>query len=296
MTKKVFLLATVLLVSGLTGFARPELLVVSGGGPSRPAVVRLDAQTGTILERVAASQESVRGVAVDAAGEVLVSGNTLGAGEITKLGFGAPGVAHPAFTLPGNLKIGPDGHIYVLSAAAFNGAFRGQVLKFDGRNGALLGGFAGPEESGSTWTDLAFGPDGLLYVADQTLGIMRFEPETGEFLGVFVPGGRSGPQSASALAFGPDGHLYVADRDASSVMRFDGQTGRFIDDFISSQSGGLKGPASLVFGDNQQLFVASAENHSILRYNSKTGAFTGTVVSANPQLQTPTRLVFASLP
>lgn len=296
MTKKVFLLVSVLLASNVASFARPQLLVVANGGSSRPGVVRVDAQNGNVLERFAASQENVRGVAVDADGAVLVSGNTLGAGEISRLGNDGSKLAHPGFTMPGNLKIGPNGQIFVLSAANNAGTFRGQVLRFDSVTGALLGGFVGPEEAGGTWTDLAFGPDGLLYITDQTLGVMRFNPESGEFLGAFVPGGRSGPQSAMALAFGPDGHLYVADRDTSSIMRFDGQTGRFIDHFVSSQSGGLKGPMSLVFGENQQLYVTSSENNSILRYNARTGAFTGVVVAGDPALRYPTKLIYASLP
>jgi DNA-binding beta-propeller fold protein YncE len=298
MRRKIFLLASVLLISGTTLLAGPELLVISSGGASRPAVVRVDAQTGNILQRYAAEQENVGGVAVDAAGEIFLSGNTLGLGEIARVGapVATPALSHPAFTMLGNLKIGPAGDIYVISAASFNGAYRGQVLKFDRRTGALAGGFVGSENTGTTWTDLAFGPDGMLYVSDQTLGIMRFNPATGEFLGVFVSAGPDGPRAASALAFGPDGNLYVADRDASSVLRFNGQTGRFMDNFISSQTGGLKGPASLAFGSNHQLYVSSSENHSVLRYDGQTGAFIGKVLSDNPNLPNPTRLVFASLP
>jgi DNA-binding beta-propeller fold protein YncE len=298
MRHKFLLLGSVLLLSGTTLLVRPELLVVSSGGPSRPAVVRLDAQTGTILQRYAADQENVRGVAVDAAGEILVSGNSLGSGEIGRVGapVATPVLSHPAFTMPGNLKIGPGGDIYVISAGVSHDGYRGQVLRFGSQSRALEGGFVGDESTGTTWTDLAFGPDGMLYVSDQTLGVMRFDPVTGEFLGVFVPGGPGGPRSASAIAFGPDGNLYVADRDDSSVLRFDGKTGQFMDNFIPSQTGGLKGPASLAFGSNHQLYVSSSENHSILRYDGRTGAFTGKVLSDNPNLQNPTRLVFASLP
>jgi sugar lactone lactonase YvrE len=298
MTKKIFLLGSFLLACGIPLLARPELLIITSGGPTRPEVVRLDAQTGGIIQRYAAEQENVLGVAVDAAGEIFVSGNTLGSGEIARLGAtdAAPAFSHPAFTMPGNLKVGPDGDLYVLSAVSLNGTYRGQVLRFGKQTGELGGGFVGPENTGGIWTDLAFGPDGMLYISDQALGVLKFNPATGEFLGVFVPSGPGGPRAASALAFGPDGNLYVADRERDSVQRFHGPTGQYMDDFILPQTGGLKQPVSLAFGASHQLYLSSSENHSILRYDARTGAFTGTVLAEHPLLQNPTRLVFASLP
>lgn len=59
-------------------------------------------------------------------------------------------------------------------------------------------------------SDLAFGPDGALYVSNASKGtVARFDARSGTFLGVYV---RLPPRSAPVgLAFTPDGRLFLGD-------------------------------------------------------------------------------------
>ena len=175
--------------------AGPELIVIGNNGPGRPLILRVDAQTGTVLKRYEAAHEGLQGVAVDGKGEVLLSANTLGNGEITRLldPKSAPAMVHPTLTMPGSLRVGPDGNVYVISTSGENGVQTARILRFDSSTGKFLGGFYGNSDTGNAWTDLAFGPDGTLFVTDHHLGVMRFNAQTGDFLGVFVPAGPGGP-------------------------------------------------------------------------------------------------------
>ena len=300
MKRKIFLFAGVIISSvcvSSISFAGPELIVIGNNGPSRPQALRVDAATGAVLKRYSVPHEGLQGIAVDARGELLLSANTLGYGEITRLldPANAPAMTHPALTMPGNLKVAPGGDVYVISTSGATGEQQARILRFEGATGKFLGGFYGNEESGNAWTDLAFGSDGGLFVTDHRLGVMHFNPQTGEFLGVFVAAGPGGPRTASALAFGPDGNLYVTDRDADTVLRFDGKTGRPIDAFVKPESGGLKGPVSLAFDSAGHLYVSSSVTHSVLRFDGQTGAFAGTVLGGDT-LQSPSKLAFASVP
>ncbi|HTG45562.1 MAG TPA: hypothetical protein VK633_13630 [Verrucomicrobiae bacterium] len=300
MKQKTFLITGLVFTvacSALTVLAAPELIVIGNNGPGRPVIMRLDGQTGAVLKRYEAPHEGLQGIAVDGKGEVLVSANTLGYGQITRLlaPDSTSAMVHPALTMPGSLRVGPGGDVYVISTSGDTGEQQARILRFEGSTGKFLGGFYGNSDTGNTWTDLAFGLDGTLFVTDQRLGVMHFNAQTGDFLGVFVPAGPGGPGTASALAVGPDGHLYVADRDANSILRFDGKTGKPIDTFVKAQSGGLKEPVSIAFDSAGQLYVSSSIGHSILRFDGKTGAFSGSVLSGET-LRSPSKLIFASVP
>ena len=72
--------------------------------------------------------------------------------------------------------------------------------------------------------DLAWGPDGNLYVANYNDDqILRFDA-AGNFIDVFGTDGgiMNGP---SSLAWSPDGDLYVASYDNDKIVRFDGNDG-----------------------------------------------------------------------
>lgn len=79
--------------------------------------------------------------------------------------------------------------------------------------------------------DLAFGPDGTLYVATGAVGapgsVKRFEGASGRFLGDLVaiaPGQPGALARASALVW-YEGDLLVVSCDDSKVLRYDGTTG-----------------------------------------------------------------------
>jgi sugar lactone lactonase YvrE len=122
---------------------------------------------------------------------------------------------------PDDLTFGPDGNLYVSVGGASGLSLLDPTYPTDS---AVLrfgptGDFLGIAATGNGLTrpyGNAFGPDGSLYVSSfRTNQILRFNGQTGEFLGVFAsdnngglgsPNGLNGP---NGLLFGPDGSLYV---------------------------------------------------------------------------------------
>src|SRR5262249_33184485 len=79
------------------------------------------------------------------------------------------------------------------------------------------------------WGQLVFGQDGNLYVSSfGTNNVLRYDGNTGTFLGAFVAAGSGGLRAPEGLAFGPDGDLYVVSQGTNSVLRYDGTTGAFL--------------------------------------------------------------------
>ena len=76
--------------------------------------------------------------------------------------------------------------------------------------------------------------------------MLRYNGETGEFLGAFVTSRSGGLDIPAGLVFGPDGNLYVSSRGTDEVLRYNGETGEFIDAFVTSGIG-LSDPSGLVF-------------------------------------------------
>ena len=88
-------------------------------------------------------------------------------------------------------------------------------------------------------TDMAFGPDGHLYVTneDATRGVQRFDGATGAFIDVFCTPGTV----VFGCTYGPDGHLYVTTA-SGNVMRYNGATGAYMGDFVTGLGGGAGKP------------------------------------------------------
>lgn len=148
--------------------------------------------------------------------------------------------------------------------------------------------------------------------------LLRFDGNTGNFLGEFIPSGSGGLSNPDQIVFGPDGNgddksdIYVASGDkpgnsaeptASAVLRYDGITGAFIDKFVgdnpntaADETGGLSRPYGLAFGPDGNFYVTSFLSDQILRYNGKTGQFIDVFASGNQQaggLNGPNGLLFA---
>jgi streptogramin lyase len=178
------------------------------------------------------------------------------------------------------ITLGPDGNLYVsTSPSSLNAA--GGVLRFNGSTGAFLGTFVPAGGGGLTLGEgLTFGPDGNLYVASFVTGdgtqpgaILRYNGQTGAFIGAFVAPGSGGLLTAQQCVFGPDGNLYVADNDRGQVLRYNGKTGAFMDAFVPVGSGGLINADGLVFGPDGNLYVSDGGRRSVLRYDGHSGAF-----------------------
>ncbi|MEG4112300.1 MULTISPECIES: NHL repeat-containing protein [unclassified Microcoleus] len=148
--------------------------------------------------------------------------------------------------------------------------------------------------------------------------VLRFDGNTGNFLGEFIPPGSGGLFNPDTIVFGPDGNgddksdIYVTSGDkpgnsgeptASAVLRYDGITGAFIDKFVgdnpntaADETGGLFRPYGLAFGPDGNFYVSSFLSDQILRYNGKTGQFIDVFASGNQQaggLNGPNGLLFA---
>src|SRR5205814_2455820 len=163
-----------------------------------------------------------------------------------------------------------------------------QVLRYNGATAAFNDYCV---TNASAPSDLAFGREGHLYVADSKLGIVRYNGKTGEFMDTFVPAGSAGVSGYFGFIFGPDGNLYTWSHSSNAVVRFDGNSGAFLDYFVAPGSGGLNSPGGLAFGPDGNLYVSSSGTDQILRYDGRTGAFLD-VFATNAAMINPANLVF----
>jgi DNA-binding beta-propeller fold protein YncE len=117
---------------------------------------------------------------------------------------------------------------------------------------------------------MAIGPGGDLYVADQQGTIDVFNPNSGSVLNQF---GSSNLTTPSGLAFSPSGDLYVSDFNGGNgvVDEFDG-SGNFIAQVIGP-SAGLDYPNAMTFGPDGNLYIADSGSGSIYEYNITSTAF-----------------------
>jgi hypothetical protein len=206
---------------------------------------------------------------------------------------------------------GPDGNVYVSTlngGAVYRYDAAGNPLPAPGQSGAM---FVAPGSGGlSGARDIAFGPDGYLYVASGgTSSVLRYDPVTDASAGTFIAAGSGGLEQARGLLFS-NGYLYVTSAGTTttgagvnSVLRFDattgapagvsGQPGDAV--FISGGSGGLTNPSRMVFGPDGRAYVAStaSTSNAVLRYDGTTGAFIDTFVpSGSGGLDGPIGMVF----
>ncbi len=171
-------------------------------------------------------------------------------------------------TYPAGIAVGPAGNIYVSSQAT------GSVLFYDGESGAPLpspqpGGADGLFASLETASpaQLAFGPDGNLYVSEFFGTIVRvYDPTTG----VRLADAASNLTAAGGLAFASNGDLLVGDGFATGA----GQSARIVrvsngvqSTFGISDQGMLSSPVALEFLPNGDLLAADVLGNYVARFD-----------------------------
>ncbi|HEY6565629.1 MAG TPA: NHL repeat-containing protein [Pirellulaceae bacterium] len=154
------------------------------------------------------------------------------------------------------------------------------IRRYDLSTNQYLGDLVPPGSGGLNIPDgMDFGPDGHLYVSSsQTDRVLRYDGQTGTFLGAFVTQQLNMPGN---LKFGPDGLLYVANKGTGQVLRFHPQTGALVDVFASG--GGLQQPVGLLW-DEGYLYVSDFTGNAIRRFNATNGAFVDTFATLSTPL------------
>jgi DNA-binding beta-propeller fold protein YncE len=192
------------------------------------------------------------------------------------------GHASAGLSLPGGIAVSLAGEIYV------SGIGIGSILKYDGQTGAPTGLFATLNNPPAAPAQLAFGPDGNLYVSEFFGTAVRvFDPDTGMEL---VEERIEGLTSASGLAFGPDGDLYIGDgfamspEDSARVVRVhEGVASTFGD----TGSGSLSSPTALEFLPNGNLLVVDVLGNYIAQFDSAGNALLPFAFPIGPEIPDP---------
>jgi WD40 repeat protein len=134
------------------------------------------------------------------------------------------------------------------------------------------------------WSQFALAGD-LLVVnvpSASIKNILRFDPATGQQLGVFVSTGSGGLGWPGAMTYGPDGNLYVAEVNASptgKINKYDGQSGVFLSVFATNII--LSSVYGMAFGPDGNLYThVSAAAGRVGRWNGQTGAYMGAFTAA----------------
>ncbi|MBE7507246.1 MAG: hypothetical protein HS101_13330 [Planctomycetia bacterium] len=132
----------------------------------------------------------------------------------------------------------------------------------------------------------------VLYVSsDFSHEVLRYNPQTGALIDVFVSAGSGGlNQPHSIIDRGPD--IIVASFGTDQVLRYDAATGAFLGVFISGATG-LNDPVYMIHGPDGNLYISSQASDEILRY-SPDGVFIDAFVSAGSGgLDGPSGFAFA---
>ncbi|MCI0536413.1 MAG: hypothetical protein L0Z50_14430 [Verrucomicrobiales bacterium] len=190
--------------------------------------------------------------------------------------------SNPRQTGIAQMAFGPDGNLYT----DLGGPNARQVLRYSGLDGSFLG-VAAQGNGIQRVCGLAFGPDGLLYVADQDPfrftqydRILRFNGATGQFIDVFVNSGNL--DDTCPFEFGSDGHIYMADQTFRDIRRFNGASGVFMGVFASGAP--ISVPSTPFYarsGPDGLLYIANEAGIHRYRDNGTNGVLVDTFITGN---------------
>ena len=137
--------------------------------------------------------------------------------------------------------------------------------------GYSTGGLASPQAldtlttfaASDTPRQLAFGPDGSLYIANEYTGtVQKFDSNTSSFEDFTA--GYSLMSPSHFVFYGGD--LYVNSPDENRIVRFDGTTGAYVDVWIDH--GNLDKPSGFAFDEAGVFYVANrTSDGGVLKYH-----------------------------
>jgi DNA-binding CsgD family transcriptional regulator len=179
----------------------------------------------------------VRGIAVDSQGTVyasLTGTSTIvaiprdgpvttiaGTGQRGFAGDGGPASSASLFA-PATVKLSPDGSVHIVDThnQRVRAVDHGGIIRTVAGNGSQ--GYAGDGGAAinaqlSLPTDVAFGDDGVLFIADTGNARVRAVSREGIITTVAGPG--EGLQRPTAVAVHPDGTLYIADSGTHRIYK-----------------------------------------------------------------------------
>ena len=189
--------------------------------------------------------------------------------------IGAYGIPLESSQGSDRIIFGPDGNLYA--------SVEGGIARFIGTTGTFIDFFINDgslEDSGQrvNGRDLAFGPNGQLYISASLGQVFQFDGETGSKTN-FITNGTFAAGFRSLVIGGPEDNLYVGSEGFGNIQRYD-RRGRFIDNFVPSNPGVT--PRDMVFGPDGNLYVSDRSfggMGDIKRYDGSTGDFLGVFVA-----------------
>lgn len=149
---------------------------------------------------------------------------------------------------PQAMAVDPAGDVYLIS--------RGEVHKYDGANGQLLGTLANPEDR--YFETLAIGADGSLTTAFDSEDILRYDPN-GQLVFSMAQSGLNqtgDAESAESLALDGVGNIYLLTGE-NAVIRY-APDGRLLGRFGSSgdEPGQFRAPSAIAVDGQGRIYVS----------------------------------------
>ena len=254
-----------------------NLYAAVGTGPGYNTIERFNGTTGAFMGTFASGpingvrtivfHDGYMFVASEYTNQVLQYDATNGAYVGAIVAAGSDGINGP-----NGMAMDSAGNLYVA------GRNSNTIVKYD-TNGNPV--WATPAGSGglNLPEGMTVDPSGsYLYVANSgsPSNVLKFNTQTGAFVGVAASTGLNSPHS---VTFGPDGLLYVSSGANNRILRFTAN-GTYVDDYIPAGSGGLNSPHAISFGPNGDLYVATTGNDSIFQYGTENEALVAVSLSA----------------